>query len=239
MKRARERNRTFSTTGLRPRVLGSNPTTPLSCKYSVPLGLLNEKKKKTVTQNFIFSARTLCCPSTQLKDWFWRACYSSISPSNIFDATMEAGFLATRVLPGAIGHSILRTSVKPWYIPLSNSQDPELVLLSSHFCVFGFVLLNQYWGIVTVPGSFLKSGDLGNNVSAFSYMERQTNNSGLLSILYMERQAKSRKKLCLGIQDKICKMHISQKPLVGFLPNLHQQTRHKFVHLFVYEVIVL
>ena len=24
-----------------------------------------------------------------------------------------------------------------------------------------FVLLNQYWGIVTVPGSFLESGDLG------------------------------------------------------------------------------
>jgi len=23
------------------------------------------------------------------------------------------------------------------------------------------VLLNQYWGIVTVPGSFLKAGDLG------------------------------------------------------------------------------
>jgi len=45
-----------------------------------------------------------------------------------------SGFLATRVLPGAIGHSILRTSVKPRYIPLSNSQDPELVLLSSHFC---------------------------------------------------------------------------------------------------------
>jgi len=42
------------------------------------------------------------------------------------------GFLATHVLPGAIGHSILRTSVKPRYIPLSNSQDPELVLLSSN-----------------------------------------------------------------------------------------------------------
>ena len=43
-----------------------------------------------------------------------------------------AGFLATRVLSGAIGHSILRTSVKPRRIPLSNSQDPELVLLSSN-----------------------------------------------------------------------------------------------------------
>jgi len=40
------------------------------------------------------------------------------------------GFLATRVLPGAIGHSILRTSVNPRRIPLSTSQDPELVLLS-------------------------------------------------------------------------------------------------------------
>jgi len=43
------------------------------------------------------------------------------------------GFLVTHVLPGVIGHSILRTSVKPRRIPLSNSQDPELVLLSSHF----------------------------------------------------------------------------------------------------------
>jgi len=24
-----------------------------------------------------------------------------------------------------------------------------------------FVLLNRYWGMVTVPGSFLKAGDLG------------------------------------------------------------------------------
>jgi len=49
---------------------------------------------------------------------------------NIYQFT--AGFLATRVLPGAIGHSILRTSVKPRCIPLSNSQDPELALLSSN-----------------------------------------------------------------------------------------------------------
>ena len=42
----------------------------------------------------------------------------------------QAGFLATRVLPRVIGRSILRTSVKPRCIPLSDSQDPELVLLS-------------------------------------------------------------------------------------------------------------
>jgi len=47
-------------------------------------------------------------------------------------ARWVSGFLATRVLPRAIGHSILRISVKPRCIPLSNSQDPELVLLSSH-----------------------------------------------------------------------------------------------------------
>jgi len=41
---------------------------------------------------------------------------------------MVPGFLATRVLPGAIEHSILRTSVKPWYISLSHSQDPEVFL---------------------------------------------------------------------------------------------------------------
>ena len=40
------------------------------------------------------------------------------------------------------------------------------------------------------------------HVSAFSYMVRQTNNSGLLAILYMVRQAKSGKLLCLGTQDK-------------------------------------
>ena len=37
------------------------------------------------------------------------------------------GFLATRVLPGAIGHSIQGTSVRPQYIPLSHGQDTELV----------------------------------------------------------------------------------------------------------------
>jgi len=31
----------------------------------------------------------------------------------------------------------------------------------SYVCVCCFVLLNRYWGIVTVPGSFLKTGDLG------------------------------------------------------------------------------
>ena len=40
------------------------------------------------------------------------------------------------------------------------------------------------------------------HVSAFSYMVRQTNNSGLVSISHMVRQAKSRKTLCLGTQDK-------------------------------------
>ena len=30
-----------------------------------------------------------------------------------------------------------------------------------HVCVCCFILLNRYWGIVTVPGSFLKSEDLG------------------------------------------------------------------------------
>jgi len=33
--------------------------------------------------------------------------------------------------------------------------------LAKSLCVCYFVLLNQYWGIVTVPGSFLESGDLG------------------------------------------------------------------------------
>ena len=42
----------------------------------------------------------------------------------------------------------------------------------------------------------------GGHVSAFSYMVRQTNNSGLVSISYMVRQAKSRTTLCLGTQDK-------------------------------------
>jgi len=70
-------------------------------------------------------------------------------------------------------------------------------------------------------------------------MERQTNNSGLVSKMYMERQAKSREKSCLGTKDKITKMHITQKLFVGFLPNLHQQMRRVLVHLFVYEVMVL
>jgi len=55
----------------------------------------------------------------------------------------------------------------------------------------------------------------------------------------MERQAKSRKKLCLGTKDKKTEMHVTQKLFVGFLPNLHQQTRRKLVHLFVHEVIVI
>jgi hypothetical protein len=69
-------------------------------------------------------------------------------------------------------------------------------------------------------------------------MVRQTNNSGLLAILYMVRQAKSGILPCLGTQDRQSKMHISQKIIVGFLPNLHQQTRHEIVHLFVYEFVV-
>jgi len=53
--------------------------------------------------------------------------------------------------------------------------------------------------------------------------------------LYMERQAKSRESL--GTKDKETKMHLTQKLLVGFLPNLHQPTHREVVHLFVYEVI--
>ena len=37
--------------------------------------------------------------------------------------------------------------------------DPHVSNLRSRVCCF--VLLNRYWGIVTVPGSFLKAGDLG------------------------------------------------------------------------------
>jgi len=69
-------------------------------------------------------------------------------------------------------------------------------------------------------------------------MVRQANNSGLVAISYMVRQAKSRKLPCLGTQDRQSKMHISQKVFVGFLPNLHQQTRHEIVHLYIYEVII-
>ena len=43
-------------------------------------------------------------------------------------------------------------------------------------------------------------------------MVRQTNNSGLVSKVYMERQAKSGEKFCLGIQDKEIKMHIKGGP---------------------------
>ena len=65
------------------------------------------------------------------------------------------------------------------------------------------------------------SGTERGHVSAFSYMERQTNNSGLMAKLYMERQTKSRERPCLGTKDKETKMHITQKLLVGFLPNSH------------------
>ena len=70
-------------------------------------------------------------------------------------------------------------------------------------------------------------------------MERQTNNSGLMVKLYMERQAKSREKPRLGTKDKETKKHITQKLFVGFLPNFHQQTRRVLVHLFVHEVIIV
>jgi len=70
-------------------------------------------------------------------------------------------------------------------------------------------------------------------------MERQANNSGPLVKLYMKRQAKTRITPCLGIQDKEIKSHITEKLLIGFHPNLHQQTRRDLVHLFVYEVIVI
>jgi len=53
-------------------------------------------------------------------------------------------------------------------------------------------------------------------------MLRQTNNSGLVSKVYMERQAKSGKKLCLGIQDKEIRMHLKQKHMIGFVQNLLQ-----------------
>jgi len=45
-------------------------------------------------------------------------------------------------------------------------------------------------------------------------MVRQTNNLGLVSKVYMERQAKSGEKICLGIQDKKIKTHIKQKPII-------------------------
>jgi len=43
-----------------------------------------------------------------------------------------------------------------WLLWTSGSTGARRLL-----CVCSFVLLNQYWGIVTVPGSFLESGDLG------------------------------------------------------------------------------
>ena len=46
---------------------------------------------------------------------------------------------------------------------VSRSQDPALEMpgdaKASRVCVVLF-LLNQYWGIITVPGSFHKVGDL-------------------------------------------------------------------------------
>jgi hypothetical protein len=60
----------------------------------------------------------------------------------------------------------------------------------------------------TAPWSNMRRSACGDIISAFSYMVRQTNNSGLVSKLYMKRQANSGKKLCLGIQDKETKTHI-------------------------------
>jgi len=71
----------------------------------------------------------------------------------------DTGFLATRVLPGAIGHSILRTSVKPRCIPLSNSQDPELVLLSSHLD-YPSGIDPGYFDISTLKNQILGKGGL-------------------------------------------------------------------------------
>jgi len=77
------------------------------------------------------------------------------------------------------------------------------------------------------------------HVSAFSYMERQTNSSGLMAKLYMKRQAKSMERPCLCIRDRETNLHIAQKPLVRFHSNLHQQSRRVLVHFFVYEVIIV
>jgi len=92
---------------------------------------------------------------------------------------------------------------------------------------------------LVVVGGERNPASLGGHVSASSYMERQTNNSGLVSKMYMDRQAKSRKKPCLGTKDKQSRMHITQKLTIGFLPNLLQQTRLILVHFFVYGGIVL
>jgi len=51
-------------------------------------------------------------------------------------------------------------------------------------------------------------------------MQGQTNNSGFMTKLYMERQEKSRERPRLGTKDKETKMYITQKLLVEFLPNL-------------------
>ena len=78
----------------------------------------------------------------------------------------RTGFLATRVMPGVIGHSILRTSIKPRYIPLSNSQDPELVLLSSHF---GYPSGIDPWSLVISNFEKSNSLDSGKGWSALKH----------------------------------------------------------------------
>ena len=55
--------------------------------------------------------------------------------------------------------------------------------------------------------------------------------------LYMERQAKSREKPGLGTKNKETKMHITQNLLVGFLPNLHQQTRRVCIFLYMKSLL--
>jgi len=109
-----------------------------------------------------------------------------------------------------------------------------------HYCPSLLSIMRSYWKnchTASAPSTVgVKDRD---NVSAFSHMERQTKNSWLVSKMDMARQVKSRKKPCLGTKDKKTKMNITQKLFVGFLPNLHQQTRRKLVHLFVCEVIVI
>ena len=57
MKRARERNRTSSTTGFRPHVLGSKPTTPLSMALENPKLQISNSNKHFVAD---FGYHTIC-----------------------------------------------------------------------------------------------------------------------------------------------------------------------------------
>jgi len=51
--------------------------------------------------------------------------------------------------------------------------------------------------------------------------------------MYMERQAKSREKPCLGTKDKEAKMHITQKLFLGFLP-FYTSRRVAYFCIFLY-----